>query len=290
MKTLRIKFQMLMVLLLLLPMATAQADKGNLEKINKIKKNHSYVYGEATMTEKPAALQAAMDILEANILEWVTERSKADVEKIVATDIRHLVDTIFLRRVNMVRAFVYVKKSKLIPVFSKSGLAIIDPSANNDNEESIGETRVIDSSSAPFKGNTESHAVNPDEKPQVEQKDNLAADEHNITQNKSVEKNVSPQNSDSKTKALQKIQSVRSFFDLESVMKPLKQQGIIADYGKYSTLKNPEEAYLIIYDPAGNIRAVLDPGTDTRRNLKTNADDSLKNYRGCGAIWFKFRV
>lgn len=268
---------MLIFVLLLWPFVMAHADSGNLEKINKIKKNHSYVYGEATMTDKPAALQAAMDILEANILEWVTERSKADVEKIVATDIRHLVDTIFLRRVNMVRAFVYVKKSKLIPVFSKSGLAIIDPNADADApvvSDVQGETRVIPSAAD---GHDRPTAPEPAE----------AAEESAAAPNPVSAASSGVANS-KQLEALRQIQSLRSFFDLEKVMKPLKQQGVIADYGKYQTLKNPAEAYLIIYDPAGNIRAVLGQGTDTRPNLKTHADDSLKNYRGCGAIWFKF--
>jgi hypothetical protein len=275
----------LISLLLLLCSTASNADNGNLEKINKIKKNHSYVYGEATMTEKPAALNAAMDILEANILEWVTERSKTDVEKIVATDIRHLIDTIFLRRVNMVRAFVYVKKSKLIPVFSKSGLAIIDPSAGIENGEDLGETRVI--GSAPEKdvasekhGETQMNNLKNQGSRSESDADKTTKNKNNRSMSESEAEKA--ESSD----ALRQILSVRSFFDLEKVMKPLKQKGVIADYGKYQTLKDASIAYLIIYDPAGNIRAVLGKGSDMRQNLKTQKNDSLRNYRGCGAIWF----
>ena len=79
----------------------------------------------------------------------------------------------------------------------------------------------------------------------------------------------------------------RNFFELKEIMEPLKAKGKIIDYGKYATAKNPEECYLIVYDPAGNIKAWLDKGKDTRKNLKTQKPDSIKNYRGCGAIWFK---
>lgn len=85
---------------------------------------------------------------------------------------------------------------------------------------------------------------------------------------------------------LQEIMKARNFFELKEIMEPLKAQGKIVDYGKYSTAKNPEECYLIVYDPAGNIKAWLDKGKDTRKNLKTQKPDSVKNYRGCGAIWF----
>lgn len=86
---------------------------------------------------------------------------------------------------------------------------------------------------------------------------------------------------------LQEVMKARNFFDLEGIMKPLKEKGLIADYGKYATAKNLEESYLIVYDPAGNIKAWLDKGKDPRRNLKTQKPDSVKNYRGCGAIWFR---
>ena len=86
---------------------------------------------------------------------------------------------------------------------------------------------------------------------------------------------------------IQRLMKARNFFDLRGIMEPMKAQGEIADYGKYATAEHPEDCYLIVYDPAGNIKAWLDKGSDVRRNLKTDQDDSLLNYRGCGAIWFK---
>ena len=86
--------------------------------------------------------------------------------------------------------------------------------------------------------------------------------------------------------ALQEIMKARNFFELKEIMEPLKEKGKIIDYGKYATAKNLDECYLIVYDPAGNIKAWLDKGKDIRKNLKTQKPDSVKNYRGCGAIWF----
>ena len=73
------------------------------------------------------------------------------------------------------------------------------------------------------------------------------------------------------------------------IIYPLKENGDILDYGKYATAEHPELCYLIVYDPVGNICALLGKGTDVRKNLKTGKDDSIKNYRGCGAIWFTLR-
>ena len=82
------------------------------------------------------------------------------------------------------------------------------------------------------------------------------------------------------------IMKARNFFELKEIMEPLKEKGEILDYGKYATIMNPEVCYLIVYDPAGNIKAWLDKGKDPRKNLKTQKPDALSNYRGCGAIWF----
>ncbi len=86
--------------------------------------------------------------------------------------------------------------------------------------------------------------------------------------------------------ALLRLKRAKTFFELKEIMQPLKEKGDILDYGKYATAEHPEQCYLIVYDPAGNIAALLGKGKETRKNLKTGQDDSITNYRGCGAIWF----
>ncbi len=85
---------------------------------------------------------------------------------------------------------------------------------------------------------------------------------------------------------IEQIKKAKNFFELKQIMEPLKEKGDIRDYGKYATAEKPEECYLVVYDPAGNIKALLGKGDKVRQNLKTGKDDSIKNYRGCGAIWF----
>ena len=75
-------------------------------------------------------------------------------------------------------------------------------------------------------------------------------------------------------------------FLLYSIIICIKEKGDIIDYGKYATAKQPELCYLIVYDPAGNICALLGKGEEERPNLKTGKKDTIRNYRGCGAIWF----
>ena len=88
---------------------------------------------------------------------------------------------------------------------------------------------------------------------------------------------------------IEQIKKAKNFFELKQIMEPLKEKGDILDYGKYASAEKPEDCYLVVYDPAGNIKALLGKGEDLRQNLKTGKDDSIKNYRGCGAIWFTIK-
>ena len=89
---------------------------------------------------------------------------------------------------------------------------------------------------------------------------------------------------------IEQIKKARNFFELKQIMEPLKQKGDIIDYGKYATAKNPDKCYLIVYDAAGNIKALLGKGAEERLNLKTGQLDSIENYHGCGAIWFRIKA
>ncbi|MBQ8673278.1 MAG: hypothetical protein IJ511_04395 [Bacteroides sp.] len=65
----------------------------------------------------------------------------------------------------------------------------------------------------------------------------------------------------------------------------LKEDGRIM-YGKISTLRSPETAYLIIIKD-GQLLTILNTGKGARTNLKTLQPDYIKNYKGHGVIWMK---
>jgi len=270
------------------------AQEKNEAAINKVKKSKSYIYGEMTDQNRDAALKTAYAILQENIETWAIEHSKKKAKKFVATDVRHLVDTIFLKYNdhNLVRAFVYVKKSNLIPIYSKAGFYIIDTDAQDDaiaNEQSNTIKEKV----------AEEKIEKVEDKPQT--KNNIASTEQNVKsmideQQQSDDKPdqlEQPHFTAQESKVISKLQKVRSFFDLKSIILPLQESGAITSFGKYTANEDEDlsDTYLIIYDPAGNIRALLGKENEdgTRRNLKTNKDEELSAYRGCGAIWFTMK-
>lgn len=231
----------------------ASAGDWRLEKINSIKKNSGYLYGEATVSTLEQATTLAYEELQREVYAWLQNDSLS------VKDINRLSDTVMVRIVNVYRVFAYVEKSKL-----KS----LPP-----------DTVKIDTVQAKVPSVVKS----------FEKKDStLFTDSVRQVINKRFfgkEGKKRQREND----ALLRLKKAKNFFELKKIMQPLKEKGDIIDYGKYATAKHPELCYLIVYDPAGNICALLGKGKDIRKNLKTGNDDSIKNYRGCGAIWFTLR-
>ena len=232
---------------------SASAGDWRLEKINSIKKNGSYLYGEATVSTLEQATTLAYEELQREVYAWLQNDSLS------VKDINSLSDTVMVRIVNVYRVFAYVEKSKL-----KS-----EPARTNKEDTVQAKVPVVENV--------------------LEKKDStLFTDSVRQVINKRFfgkEGKMKQRQND----ALLRLKKAKNFFELKEIMQPLKDKGDIVDFGKYATAKEPEKCYLIVYDPAGNICALLGKGKVVRKNLKTGNDDSIKNYRGCGAIWFTLR-
>lgn len=245
----------LSTLLLLLVAVTTMAQT-TMGEINRIKRDSEYLYGEATMNDKQAALQLAYELLETEIKNWAAAKN-SKITSVTASQIFEIADTIILSRHNMIRAFVYVNTRNL--------------------KAQKGKTLVVDV-----------QKNEPLTKPIVEKKEEPVVAANPVTPATVIKaeepKKVVP--AKPKNDALEIILKVTTFYDLEKTLEPLRIEGKVKCYGKYSTMQNPGECYLIIYDTDANIRAVLGKGTTSRKNLRTGKDDTEKAYKGCGALWF----
>ena len=244
--------------------ASALWAQSNLSEINRIKRDKDYLYGEATLESKDAALKLAYELLEVEIKNWASGKN-SKISSVTAMKVYEYADTILLRRHNMVRAFVYVKTSNLKAIKGKT--LNVDLDRDKPLSKPIGQP-AKESVPAPME---EKHPVM---EPEVVE----AAPVVPVAKQKTIADEV-----------LERVMEENTFNDLEKVIKPLKAEGKITDYGKYPTMTDPANCYLIVYDRQAQIRAFLDKGVDKRRNLKTGLEDSEKNYHGCGAIWMKIK-
>lgn len=231
-------------LLIAFPCIAQTSNAETKAQINKIKKSSSYLYGEATLASTEDAIKLANEILQEEIDAWIQEKKKLrESNTVVVKNINEVSQQMMLPRGNMHRAFVYVKKSDIIP---------------SDN------VTVVAIENAPTHSHTETGTPNTGK---VTTKSELTS---------------------AQKTALEAILKLTDFNQLKDCLTSLKREGKIRDYGKYSSLTQPANYYLIVYNRQGIIEAVLTPGTDTRTNLKTKGADNIGNYKGRGAIGFKF--
>lgn len=230
------------------------ASDWRLEKINSIKKNKNFLYGEATVSSQELATTLAYEQLQNEVFAWLQNDS------ITIRDINRLADTVMVRIVNVYRVFAYVEKAKIKSLSADTVRVDTIPAIKEPLQEKGIEKKDSTLFTDSVRQVIHKRFFGPEGKMRQRQSD-----------------------------ALLRIKKAKNFFELKEIMQPLKEKGDIIDYGKYATAKHPELCYLIVYDPAGNICALLGKGKEERQNLKTGHKDTIKNYRGCGAIWFTLR-
>lgn len=228
---------------------------GRLEKMNAIKKNADYLHGEATTDALESAASLAYELLQNEVYAWARQNAiQLNIRSV--QDINELSDTLVVQPYRGVyRVLAYLEKSKLMTL---QDTTVMERDTLSVKKDSIGVVRKIPS------------LMNDSVKRMIDRR--FFGKEGKKRQRTND--------------ALLRIGKAKNFFELKTIMQPLKEEGKILDYGKYATATKPELCYLIVYDPAGNIRALLGKGEKVRKNLRTGKDDSIGNYRGCGAIWF----
>lgn len=86
------------------------------KKINSIKKDSRYLYAEATAPTEQEAHDIAEEMLYEEINAWAANRKKLQQSSnLVVNNTQSLWTTMSLPRGNMIRAFIYVKKSDILP-------------------------------------------------------------------------------------------------------------------------------------------------------------------------------
>lgn len=237
---------LLICLLACLPLAMLEADNNDdiKKKLNSIKKNSLYIYGEATAATEEEAHALAEEILYDEINSWAAKKRKFQKSADFAVNnVKSLCNTLSLPRGNMIRSFIYVKKSDIIPV---NNLEIISNTKAEGMEESKVE-RISSSSSS-----TAAAAA-------------VAATPMRVPS------------------CIQKLIRYTDYFEMVDKLKEMKAAGKVKSHARYANLDNPEVCYLVVYSRAGKVVAILTPGSE-RRNVATGKVDAVSNYSGHGAL------
>ncbi len=191
------------------------------KQINEVKKSDKYLYGEATLGDKQSAIDLAKELLYENINKWVSTQKKfATAEKMVTINTNYSIDELTLPRGNMFRAFMYVKKSDIIPA---TNVQTTDISAE---QRRLASQTPDDTVTKPVKASN-------DEDPQ-----------------KSLQENA----------VVKDLLRMTNTSELGALLKQRKQQGSILEYNKLSALQNPENYLMVIFNKEQKVEAVLSDG------------------------------
>lgn len=124
------------------------------KEINAIKKNSDYIYAEATMADQQAAIDLAKEILYQNVNEWVAKQKKfAGASNVITVNTNYSVEDMTLPRGNWFRAFMYVKKSDIIPAGNVAVMKVVQkepeaaeaaPAAKAESPEDIIKSQLLE--------------------------------------------------------------------------------------------------------------------------------------------------
>lgn len=229
----------------------AQTTSDAMRNINKVKRDTMYIYAESTTKDLSEAYNNARALLEMQVGDWVRKQHPAEnIEVCIVKAKDHLMQ-LDTRRGNLYRAFVYVKKSDVMPVADKSEVTVFEVAPVKESGHPVAEHALIVEESAPAEI----------ELPPVVE---LTPDEMQMRQ-------------------------IRSFYDVEPYIKELKSKGKLANYGKYATMPEYEDCHLFVYDKHGNISALIRKTGSKQYNLNSLKEDNIQNYKNCGAIWFQLK-
>lgn len=229
---------------------TAQTAAEVAAKINGIKRDTMYIYAETTMKDLSEAYNGARAILEVKVGDWVRSQHPSEgIEVCIVKAKEHLVQ-LETRRGDFYRAFVYVKKTDILPIADRSEVTVFEVSPIEHSNQIVAAPAIIIEETPAEVNNTPVLELTSEEK---------------------------------------QMKLVKSFYDVEPYIKGLKSKGRLNAYGKYATMPANADCYLFVYDKQGNITALIRKSGTVQYNLNTLKEDNVKNYKNCGAIWFQLK-
>ncbi len=224
------------------------------QSINEIKSHPNiYLYAESTSQTWEEALDNAKYLLGVEIETWVKTLETPPADGYIAEAQNHIYNLKSMRG-DRFRAFVYVKKTDVVPYANASQLVVVPIS--KDQETTISEVT----------------ATQPDKQGQ-----------QTVTRKQSAQPEYLPSEFE------QEMMSITDANNIGTFIKRLKSEGRVVRYGKYKDMPSDIDCYLFVYNREMAIPAYLHKQGNTYTNIKTGKQDQVTNYTGCGAWWFQLK-
>jgi len=269
---------------MLLLLATLGTGAQSLSKqINDVKRSDAYLSAEATMDSAESAYAVAQDLLTRQIEEYVAgQKELKKAPSVIVKDVAGKTEKLQMNRGEMVRVFLYVKKSDIMA--AQNTQILVQPA----NAPKAKQKEQHQPAQQPQQS---AHQPQQPQQPQVAQsvqQPQQAQQPQQVQQPQQAQQPQSTQQVQPWQQAI--VDELLSCANGDAVMQKLGQlrtQRKVKRFGAPDTCRKPADAFWVILDAEGKVQTLLGPATQERRsNFRTGDYDSLSNYSGQGAIWF----
>ena len=241
--------------LLLLGICLAMSAQGT-TKINSIKRNPLYLYAEATMETSAEAYEVASELLYVQAKEYAAGKKAFANKDILLRNIKTQQDSVQMRRGEMYKVFLYIKKSDVMDVDNVTLVASGENSAAPAREETPGGIPVV---------------VLPEAKP---------------AGTGSAKGDASLKLASAWQQALvDDLLAQPSLSAAKAKLGRYKAEYKVKNTGPLSTCRNLPAAFLLV-GKNGQVLTVLGPGADERTDFKTLTRTKMDKYPDTDVIWF----
>ena len=240
------------------------------QQINAIKMDmDTYLFAESTTESWESALENAKFLLNIEIENFIKSLGLKDsVVGFVARASNKMMQLQSMRG-SRYRAFIYVKKSEIVPYLAGEEVMNVPTDAHS-------QITPFD----PVKAAAEKAAA---EKAAAEK---AAAEQARLDSIKAAEE-AARLEAAKLTDMERDMLAVTAGADIGAFVKELSNNNAIQAYGTFKDMPENTDCLLFVYNRDKEIVAYLRKTGNTYFNLQTKQTDSITNYKGCGAIWFQ---
>lgn len=252
------------------------------KQINNIKRDGQYFYAESTLETEEAARESANLMLANFINDHINDKGLPRDKKITEQDLANA-QSLKMKRGNMIRVFVYVKKSDFVPVDETE-----DASTEKElvsEVEPIKAQNIVEEEPVAVKEVPVAQEVVVQESPAVQEEPIALAEEKPVeSTTESLRLPIAWQQT-----VIDDLLTKTNLQDVMTLLNRMKAEYKVKRLGTYNECRNAALSFWIICenDNSMNLITVLGPGANERVNFKTMQYDSLGNYSGKNAIWFE---